>query len=87
MTNNQIISSQPYAACRMCHLKFFYIQVFLSSGFNPPQGGPGQGGDVTAQDQEKVTCVSDTCYCCIPSCKVDNFHMDIVRWSSCHKPL
>lgn len=25
------------------------------SGFNPPPGGPGgQGGDVTAQDQEKV---------------------------------
>ena len=24
-------------------------------GFNPPPGGPGgQGGDVTAQDQEKV---------------------------------
>lgn len=24
-------------------------------GFNPPSGGPGgQGGDVTAQDQEKV---------------------------------
>lgn len=26
------------------------------AGFNPPPGGPGApGGDVTAQDQEKVT--------------------------------
>ena len=32
----------------------FKFQVFFL-GFNPPPGGPGgQGGDVTAQDQEKV---------------------------------
>lgn len=30
------------------------LKIYFS-GFNPPPGGPGgQGGDVTAQDQEKV---------------------------------
>ena len=55
-------------------LRTLFISLTCSNffaGFNPPPGGPGgQGGDVTAQDQEKVI----TCFVATVACMYHSNH-------------